>query len=97
MPPGPRERQFPGNVGGSLPALPSPTSSPPSAGPWLAGRQDGDEVMDADMIHLLVTMAVTFVLVFAGVAGTLSLVMRWERARERRRLAEALVGASTKG
>jgi hypothetical protein len=53
--------------------------------------------MDGDMIHLLVTMAVTFVLVFAGVAGTLSLVMRWERARERRRLAEALVGASTKG
>ena len=54
-------------------------------------------MMDADVVHLLVTMAVTFVLVFAGVAGTLSLVMRWEKARERRRLAEALVGARSKG
>ena len=50
-----------------------------------------------DNLHLVIVLAATFVLVFAGVAGTLSLVMRYEKARERRRLAEALVGARSRG
>ncbi len=50
-----------------------------------------------DTLHLIVVLALTFVLVFCGVAGALTLVMRHEKARERRRIAEALVGAKGRG
>jgi heme/copper-type cytochrome/quinol oxidase subunit 1 len=50
-----------------------------------------------DTFHLIVVMAITFGLVFGGVAGAMSLVMRHEKGRERRRIAEAMLATQEQG
>lgn len=50
-----------------------------------------------DTFHLIIVMTVTFGLVFGGVAGAMSLVMRHEKVGERRRIAEAMLAARSRG
>ena len=50
-----------------------------------------------DALHLMVVPAVTFVVVFVAVAGTMTLVVRGRENRKLRRIIEAILGTNKRG
>jgi hypothetical protein len=54
----------------------------------------GDQM---DTLHLLLALATAFLSLFATVAGVMTIVSRFAKARERERLAELIVQARGRG